>query len=107
MEAEIVGMSFSYKAKEAYYVPLSKNEVERDEILSIFKPLFENEHIEKIGQNIKYDLHILANYGIDLKGKFFDTMIAHYLIQPESKHGMDYLSELYLNYKPISIKKIF
>ena len=106
LEAEIVGMSFSYKAKEAYYVPLSKNEMERDEILSIFKPLFENEHIEKIGQNIKYDLHILANYGIDLKGKFFDTMIAHYLLQADMRHNMNVLAETYLNYSPVKIETI-
>ena len=80
--------------------------MERDEILSIFKPLFENERIEKVGQNIKYDLHILANYGIDLKGKFFDTMIAHYLLQADMRHNMNVLAETYLNYSPVKIETI-
>lgn len=106
LESEIVGVSFSYKAKEAFYVPLSKNEAERDEILSIFKPLFENERIEKVGQNIKYDLHILANYGINLKGNFFDTMIAHYLLQADMRHNMNVLAETYLNYSPVKIETI-
>ena len=104
--AEIVGMSFSYKAKEAYYVPTPTNTKERDEILAIFKPLFENERIEKVGQNIKYDYHILANYGIELKGRFFDTMIAHYLLQADMRHNMTVLAETYLNYSPIKIETI-
>ena len=86
--------------------PIPSNPKERDEILTIFKPLFENERIEKVGQNIKYDYHILANYGIDLKGKFFDTMIAHYLIYPDMRHNMNVLSETYLNYSPIKIETI-
>ena len=106
LEAEIVGMSFSYKAKEAYYVPVPSIPKERGEVLAIFKPLFENERIEKVGQNIKYDYHILANYGIDLKGEFFDTMIAHYLIYPDMRHNMNVLSETYLNYSPIKIETI-
>lgn len=106
LEAEIVGMSFSYKAKEAYYVPVPSIPKERGEVLAIFKPLFENELIEKVGQNIKYDYHILANYGIDLKGEFFDTMIAHYLIYPDMRHNMNVLSETYLNYSPIKIETI-
>ena len=106
LEAEIVGMSFSYKAKEAYYVPIPSNQKERGEILAIFKPLFENDRIEKVGQNIKYDYHILANYGIELKGKFFDTMIAHYLIYPDMRHNINVLSETYLNYSPIKIETI-
>ena len=81
--------------------PSLQNPKERNEILAIFKPLFENERIEKVGQNIKYDYHILANYGIDLKGEFFDTMIAHYLIYPDMRHNMNVLSETYLNYSPI------
>ena len=104
--AEIVGMSFSYKAKEAYYVPTPTNTKEKDEILAIFKPLFENERIEKVGQNIKYDYHILANYGIELKGRFFDTMIAHYLLQADMRHNMTVLAETYLNYSPIKIETI-
>ncbi len=106
LEAEIVGLSFSYKAKEAYYVPTPANPKERGEILAIFKPLFENERIEKVGQNIKYDYHILANYGIELKGFFFDTMIAHYLIYPDMRHNMNVLAETYLNYSPIKIETI-
>jgi len=106
LEAEIVGLSFSYKAREAYYVPTSTNPKERDEILAVFKPLFENERIEKVGQNIKYDYHILANYGIELKGRFFDTMIAHYLLQADMRHNMTVLAETYLNYSPIKIETI-
>lgn len=106
LEAEIVGLSFSYKAKEAYYVPTPTNPKERGEILAIFKPLFENERIEKVGQNIKFDYHILANYGIELKGFFFDTMIAHYLIHPDMRHNMNVLAETYLNYSPIKIETI-
>ena len=104
--AEIVGMSFCYKAKEAYYVPTPSNPKERDEILAVFKPLFENERIEKVGQNIKFDYHILANYGIELKGRLFDTMIAHYLIQADMRHNMTVLAETYLNYSPIKIESI-
>lgn len=106
LNAEIVGMSFSCKAKEAFYIPLSSKPEERDEILTIFKPLFENERIEKVGQNIKYDLHILANYGIQLKGKLFDTMIAHYLLQADMRHNMNVLAETYLNYSPVKIETI-
>ena len=106
LEAEIVGMSFCYKAKEAYYVPTPTNPKERDEILAVFKPLFENERIEKVGQNIKFDYHILANYGIELKGQLFDTMIAHYLIQADMRHNMIVLAETYLNYSPIKIESI-
>ena len=106
LEAEIVGMSFCYKANEAYYVPTPSNPKERDEILAVFKPLFENERIEKVGQNIKFDYHILANYGIELKGRLFDTMIAHYLIQADMRHNMTVLAETYLNYSPIKIESI-
>jgi DNA polymerase-1 len=106
IQAEIVGMSFSYKAKEAFYVPLSPDENKRTKILSIFKPLFENTRIEKVGQNIKYDLHILANYGIELKGEFFDTMIAHYLLEADMRHNMNVLSETYLNYSPVKIEAL-
>ena len=106
LEAEIVGFSFSYKAREAYYIPTSTNPKERDKILAIFKPLFENERIEKVGQNIKYDYHILANYGIKLKGQLFDTMIAHYLLQADMRHNMTVLAETYLNYSPIKIETI-
>ena len=106
LEAEIIGLSFCYKAEEAYYVPTSTNPKEREKILSIFKPLFENERIEKVGQNIKYDYHILANHGIQLKGQLFDTMIAHYLLQADMRHNMTVLAETYLNYSPIKIETI-
>lgn len=106
LDAEIVGISFSFKAREAYYVPIPKDEAGRAEILDIFKPLFENKRIQKVGQNIKYDYHILANYGIGLQGAFFDTMIAHYLLQADMRHNMNVLAETYLNYSPIKIEAI-
>ncbi len=106
IQAEIVGISFSFKSKEAFYIPLNNDENSRDEILAIFKPLFENNRIEKVGQNIKYDLHILANYGITLKGAFFDTMIAHYLLEADMRHNMNVLAETYLNYSPVTIDSI-
>lgn len=104
--AEIVGLSVSFKKQEAWYVPFSENRKEAQELLNRFKPYFENESIEKTGQNIKYDLAILANYGIELAGKLFDTMLAHYLLEPDQKHGMDILSEKYLGYKPVSITEL-
>lgn len=106
MKAELVGMSFSVTENEAYYIPLPK---EREEVLKIvndFKILFEDPKILKIGQNLKYDMIVLANYGIQLKGELFDTMIAHYLLQPELKHNMDYLAETYLNYQTIHIDEL-
>ena len=106
LEAEIVGFSISFKEHEAFYVPLSENKKEATLVLGEFKALFENENIEKIGQNIKYDLNVLNSYDIQLKGKLFDTMIAHYLIQPDMKHNMDLLSEAYLSYKPVSIETL-
>ena len=106
LDSEIVGMSFCYKAKEAYYVPTPTNPKEREKILAVFKPLLENERIEKVGQNIKFDYHVLANYGIELKGALFDTMIAHYLIQADMRHNMTVLAETYLNYSPIKIESI-
>lgn len=105
-EAEIVGMSFAVKAGEAYYVPLPKKREEALAIMQTFKPVFENEQIEKVGQNIKYDAIILKWYGIELKGTYFDTMVVHYLIEPELRHNMDYLAETYLQYKPVSITSL-
>lgn len=99
--AELVGLSFCYKAGEAYYVSLPGDKNEALELLHEFKAFFQSEHIEKIGQNIKFDLLMLSMYGIELKGKLFDTMIAHYLLQPELRHGMDYLAEIYLHYRTI------
>ena len=104
--SDLVGMSFCFKEGEAYYVSLPTDKVEATEILREFKVIFESEHIEKIGQNIKFDLLMLAQYGIQLKGKFFDTMIAHYLVQPELRHGMDYLAEIYLRYRTIHYEDV-
>ena len=105
-EAEIVGMSIAYKEHEAYYIPFSENKEEATKVLAEFKFLFEDENIEKVGQNIKYDLNVLSNYDIQIKGKLFDTMIAHYLIQPDMRHNMDLLAEAYLGYKTVSIESI-
>lgn len=105
-EAEIVGMSIAYKEGEAYYIPFSENKEEATAVLAEFKDLFESETIEKVGQNIKYDLNVLTNYGVQVKGKLFDTMIAHYLIQPDMRHNMDLLAEAYLGYKTVSIETL-
>ncbi|MFH1005403.1 MAG: DNA polymerase I [Bacteroidota bacterium] len=103
---ELVGMSFSFKKHEAYYVPVPENYNDVHTIVNEFKELFEDESIEKIGQNIKYDISVLKWYDIAIKGKLFDTMIAHYLIQPDMRHNMNLLSETYLNYSPISIETL-
>src|SRR5690606_18237239 len=106
MEAELVGMSFSYKKGLPYYVPMSENREEALQTLEIFKPVFEKESILKVAHNLKFDYKILRLYGVEIKGNLFDTMIAHYLLNPEGRHGMDYLSEIYLNYQPVSIETI-
>ena len=106
IDAEIVGMSFSYRKGEAYYIPMPENQEQALAILQEFKEVFANEAIMKIGQNIKYDLMILQNYGIEVKGKLYDTMLAHYIIEPEQRHGMDYLANVYLNYEPVSIETL-
>ena len=106
IEAELVGLSFSVEENKAYYIPIPPNSKKALEIVNIFKPLYENEKILKVGQNIKYDLEVLANYGVTLSGKMFDTMIAHYVIQPELYHNMDYLAEIYLKYKTIHIEEL-
>ena len=106
LHAELVGMSFSYSKGKGFYVPFPENQEEAQLLADKFKPFFENESIEKVGQNIKYDLKILANYGIQIKGKLFDTMIAHYLINPDMRHNMDVLSETYLKYAPKSIETL-
>lgn len=106
IDAELVGLSFSVEEGKAFYVPIPENQEEAQKIVNIFKPLYENEEIEKIGQNLKYDLMVLRKYGVTLKGKMFDTMIAHYLIQPELRHNMDYMAEIYLNYKTIHIDEL-
>lgn len=104
--AEVVGLSFAVKPKEAFYVPVSANKIEAQNLLEKFRPVLENENIGKSGQNLKYDLLLLKWYNIKVNGKLFDTMLAHYLIEPDMRHGMDYLSETYLNYKPVSIKEL-
>ncbi len=106
VDAEIVGLSFAYYAGEAFYVPIPSDQAEAQLIMNEFKEVFENESITKIGQNIKYDLMVLKNYGIVLKGRMFDTMLAHYIIEPEQRHGMDYLANVYLNYDPVSIETL-
>ncbi len=106
LNAELVGMSFSYEKGKGFYVPFPENQTDAKDLAHKFKPFFENENIEKIGQNIKYDLKILANYNIEIKGKLFDTMIAHYLINPDMRHNMDVLSETYLKYSPKSIEAL-
>jgi DNA polymerase-1 len=106
MQAELVGLSFSYVPGEAYYIPVSENQAETQEILELLRPVFENEAITKIGQNVKYDMLVLKNYGIEVKGTLYDTMLAHYLIEPEGKHSMDWLAQQYLNYMPVSITEL-
>jgi DNA polymerase-1 len=106
LNAELVGMSFSFKSREAFYVAVPNEQADAQKIVDAFLPFFENESIEKVGHNIKYDLHVLANYNVVVKGPLFDTMIAHYLIQPESKQSMDFLAEYYLQYQPISIETL-
>lgn len=105
-EAELIGLSFSYKKGLAYYIPISENQEEAKKTLEIFRPFFEKRDVLKIAHNIKYDYKVLKNYDIEVRGAIFDTMIAHYLINPDMKHGMDYLSEIYLNYTPISIESL-
>lgn len=104
--AELVGMSFSYKKGEAYYIPFTDDYAQTVETLKIFKPVFENESIAKVGQNLKYDIIMLRWYEIQVQGPLFDTMLAHYLIEPDQKHNMDFLAALYLNYEPIAIETL-
>jgi len=105
-DIELVGMSFSWKKGEAFYVPFPANQIEAQAIVDEFKPFFKTENIQKIGQNMKYDILVLSNYGVEIKGKLFDTMIAHYILQPELRHGMDYLADIYLNYRTIHIEEL-
>ncbi len=104
--AELVGLSFSVKEHEAFYVAIPAEREKALSMVNIFKPLYENPDIVKVGQNIKYDLEVLHNYGITVKGELWDTMIAHYLIQPELYHNMDYMAEVYLGYKTIHIDEL-
>lgn len=106
IRAELVGMSFSYAENQAFYVPVPADRTEAQRIVDKFKPVFENKETLKVGQNIKYDMLVLANYGVELQGEMFDTMIAHYVLQPELHHGMDYLAEIYLHYETIKIEEL-
>ena len=104
--AELVGLSFSIKAHEAWYLSMPAEREACQKKLELLRPLFENEGIQKIGQNLKYDISMLAQYGINVKGPMFDTMLAHYLLEPEQRHNMDYLAEVYLNYLTIPIEDL-
>ncbi|WP_120488860.1 DNA polymerase I [Bergeyella cardium] len=106
LEAELIGLSFSYQKGLAYYIPLAEDREKALETLQIFKPFFEKQDILKIAHNFKYDLKVLTQYGISIRGNCFDTMIAHYLLNPDGRHGMDYLSEIYLSYTPIPIESL-
>ena len=103
---EIVGISFSIKAHEAYYVPFPVNQEKTNAMLAEFQPLFENPNIAKVGQNIKFDILLLRWYGIEVKGRLWDTMIMHYLIEPDHKHNMNYLAETYLGYSPVPLESL-
>ena len=106
IDAELVGLSFAVKEFEAFYVPIPAEREKALQIVNIFKPVYENPKILKVGQNLKYDLEVLRNYNVQLQGPMWDTMIAHYLIQPELRHNMDYMAEIYLNYKTIHIDEL-
>lgn len=104
--AELVGIAFSTYANEAYYVPVPADQKEAQAIVEEFRAVFEDESIGKIAQNLKYDLVVMRNYGIEIKGQFFDTMLAHYLLQPDMRHNMDVLAKSYLNYEPVEIETL-
>ncbi|MHA8061078.1 DNA polymerase I [Aquirufa beregesia] len=106
IDAELVGMSFAYRKGEAFYIPFPEDPIACQQQLDLFIDLFANEQIQKIAQNIKYDMSVLANYGIEIKGETYDTMLAHYLIEPEKRHNMDAMSMSYLHYEPMSIEKL-
>ena len=104
--AELVGIAFSWEATKGFYIPFPEDRDEAQALIEELRPFFEAEHISKIGQNLKYDIKVLAKYNIEVKGKLFDTMLAHYLINPDMRHNMDVLSETYLNYTPVSITEL-
>ena len=106
LEAHLVGIAFSWEATKGFYIPFPEEKGKAQELIEELRPFFESEEIEKIGQNLKYDIKVLDKYGVDVKGKLFDTMLAHYLINPDMRHNMDMLSETYLNYTPISITEL-
>ena len=106
MEAELVGVSFSDAENKGYYIPIPADRAEAQKIMDELRPLYENEQSTKVGQNIKYDMIVLQNYGVQVKGPLFDTMLAHYVLQPELRHNMDYLAEIYLHYRTIHIEEL-
>ncbi|MCG8321061.1 MAG: DNA polymerase I [Cytophagales bacterium] len=106
VEAELVGIAFAYHPKEAYYVPVPEDQIEAQKIVDEFREILEDKKILKIGQNLKYDIQVLKNYNVQVEGPFFDTMLAHYLIDPETRHNMDVLAENYLSYSPVSITSL-
>ena len=106
LEAELVGIAFSWEAGKGYYVPFSEDKETVSKRIEQLRPFFESKNIEKIGQNLKYDIKVMQNYGVQVKGKLFDTMLAHYLINPDMRHNMDVLAETYLNYTPVSITEL-
>lgn len=106
MNAELVGVAFSFEPHKGYYVPFTAQREQAIATLELLKPFFESEHVVKIGQNIKYDLHVLKNYSMPLKGRWFDTMLAHYLIDADQRHNMDFLATQFLNYQPVSIESL-
>lgn len=106
LTAELVGIAFSWEAGKGFYVPFPEEKAKAQELIETLRPFFESESIEKIGQNLKYDIKVLAKYQIEVKGKLFDTMLAHYLINPDMRHNMEVLAETYLNYTPISITEL-
>ncbi|MFP4844215.1 DNA polymerase I [Winogradskyella sp. PE311] len=106
LTAELVGIAFSWEVGKGFYVPFPEDKSEAQDLIEILRPFFENDAIEKIGQNLKYDIKVLAKYNVEVKGKLFDTMLAHYLINPDMRHNMDVLAETYLNYTPISITEL-
>lgn len=106
LQAELVGIAFSWEITKGFYIPFPSEKEEAQKLIEALRPFFEAEEIEKIGQNLKYDIKVLAKYDIEVKGKLFDTMIAHYLINPDMRHNMDVLAETYLNYTPVSIEEL-
>lgn len=105
-QADLVGLAFAFKPHEAWYVPIPADRAEAQALVEEFRPFFEHESIEKIGQNLKYDAIVLKNYGIELRGPYWDTMLAHYLLEPELRHNLNYMAETYLDYSPIKIEEL-
>ena len=106
LTAELVGIAFSWDAGKGFYLPFSDNKEEAQQLIEELRPFFENEDIQKVGQNLKYDIKVLHKYDIEVRGPLFDTMLAHYLINPDMRHNMDVLAETYLNYSPVSIETL-